>query len=73
MIAPADTVEYYFSFISLWSYIGSRAFRAMVERRGLTVVYKPIDLMTVFAATGGLPVKQRALLWARTVGGGIRH
>lgn len=31
----------YFRFISLWSYIGSASFRALVERRALTVVYKP--------------------------------
>lgn len=54
-------IEYYFSFISLYSYIGSRALRALVERRGLDVVYKPVDLMAVFDATGGLPVKQRSI------------
>jgi len=59
--ASERTVEYYFSFISLWSYIGSAALQAMAERRDLEVVYKPVDLLAVFAATGGLPVKQRAL------------
>jgi 2-hydroxychromene-2-carboxylate isomerase len=57
---PERTIEYYFSFISLWSYVGSRPFRELVARRGLTVVHKPVDLMAVFAASGGLPVKQRA-------------
>jgi 2-hydroxychromene-2-carboxylate isomerase len=62
MPAAVDrSVEYYFSFISLYSYIGSAAWRALVERRGITVVYKPVDLMAVFAATGGLPVQQRAI------------
>lgn len=55
------TIEYYFSVISLWSYIGSRPFRDLAERHGLVVMYKPIDLMAVFAATGGLPVKQRSI------------
>lgn len=55
------TIEYYFSFISLWSYIGSRALRELIERRALDVVYKPVDLMAVFAASGGLPVKQRSI------------
>jgi len=54
------TIEYYFSFISLWSYIGSRPFEELVARRDLQVVYKPVDLRAVFAATGGLPVKQRS-------------
>jgi len=61
MSSSARRVEYYFSFISLWSYIGSRVFRSLVERRNLDVVYKPVDLMAVFAATGGLPVKQRSI------------
>ena len=52
-------IEYYFSFISLYSYIGSGVFRELIARRQLDVIYKPIDLMAVFAATGGLPVKQR--------------
>ncbi|MGH7788772.1 MAG: 2-hydroxychromene-2-carboxylate isomerase [Candidatus Binatia bacterium] len=56
-----DTVDYYFSFISLYSYIGSQAWGELVERRQLDVVYKPVDLMAVFAATGGLPVKQRSV------------
>jgi len=56
----ARRVEYYFSFISLYSYIGSRAWRELIARRGLQVAYKPVDLLAVFAATGGLPVKQRA-------------
>jgi 2-hydroxychromene-2-carboxylate isomerase len=61
MTEPDHIVEYFFSFISLWSYIGSRAFQQLVARHGLTVVYKPTDLMSVFAATGGLPVKQRSI------------
>src|SRR5262249_25314037 len=36
------------------------AFRDVVARHHLEVTYKPVDLMAVFAATGGLPVKQRS-------------
>jgi len=53
-------IEYYFSFISLYSYIGCTALRELVARRGLELVYKPVDLLAVFAATGGLPVNERA-------------
>lgn len=53
-------VEYYFSFISLWSYVGGIAFEELVYRHGATVVYKPVDLLAVFAAGGGKPVKERA-------------
>jgi 2-hydroxychromene-2-carboxylate isomerase len=58
--SPA-TIECYLSLISLWTYIGRRAFLDLVARHNLTVIYKPMDLMAVFAATGGLPVKQRSL------------
>jgi 2-hydroxychromene-2-carboxylate isomerase len=60
MTSPERAIEYYFSMISLLSYVGSGAFRALVERHALHVVYKPVDLMAVFAATGGLPVKERS-------------
>lgn len=53
-------IEYYFSFISLWSYVGSEVFEAMVRRHGASVIYKPVDLLAVFAAGGGKPVKERA-------------
>jgi len=52
-------VEYYFSFISLWSYVGSLVFQDLVRRRDVDVVYKPIDLLAVFAAGGGKPVRER--------------
>jgi 2-hydroxychromene-2-carboxylate isomerase len=58
-VSEAKTIDYYFSFISLWSYIGSLAFAELAQRHGLRVDYKPIDLMAVFAASGGLAVAQR--------------
>jgi 2-hydroxychromene-2-carboxylate isomerase len=56
-VSDVKTVDSYFSFISLWSYIGSLAFADLVRRHGLRVYYKPIDLMAVSAASGGLPVR----------------
>jgi 2-hydroxychromene-2-carboxylate isomerase len=53
------TIDYYFSFVSLWSYIGSDAFQQLVERHDIEVAYKPIDLHAIFKAGGGLPVTQR--------------
>jgi 2-hydroxychromene-2-carboxylate isomerase len=61
MTDQRPTIEYFFSFISLWSYVGSLAFQDIVAKRAATVVFKPVDLLAVFAAGGGKPVRQRAL------------
>ena len=54
------SVDYYFSFISLWSYVGSLAFQDLVRRRRIRVQPKPMNLMAVFAESGGKPVKDRS-------------
>lgn len=59
-MAARPVIEYYFSFISSWSYIGSRCFRELAVKHNAHVVYKPIDLMHLFSVSGGLPVKDRA-------------
>ncbi|WP_151449175.1 2-hydroxychromene-2-carboxylate isomerase [Lacisediminimonas profundi] len=59
MSSSRPRIEYYFSFVSLWSYIGSEAFAQLVKRHNAEVIYKPIDLHAIFKAGGGLPVTQR--------------
>ncbi|KAL4783711.1 thioredoxin-like protein [Aspergillus varians] len=59
-MASRPVIEYYFSFISLWSYIGSRRFQRLVQETNAKVIHKPIDLMYIFSISGGLPVKQRS-------------
>ncbi|SFM01909.1 2-hydroxychromene-2-carboxylate isomerase [Methylobacterium pseudosasicola] len=61
MASTERTITYYFSFLSLWSYVGSLAFRDLVDRTGVHVLYKPVDLFAVFAAGGGKPVRERPL------------
>lgn len=61
MSAKRPKIEYYFSFISLWSYVGSLVFQGIVKRHDVEVEYKPIDLLAVFAAGGGKPVRERPL------------
>lgn len=61
MTAQRPRIEYYFSFISLWSYIGSLAFQDIVKRHDVDLEFKPIDLLAIFAAGGGKPVRQRPL------------
>lgn len=59
-MASGPVIEYYFSFISLWSYIGSRRFEHLRTQHNIRVIYKPIDLLHLFSVSGGLPVKQRS-------------
>src|SRR6478735_8381270 len=60
-MAARPVIEYYFSFISSWSYIGSRRIRDLAKKHNAQVIYKPVDLMHLFSVSGGLPVKDRAV------------
>lgn len=54
------TVDYYLSPASPWTYLGSARFIAMTRAAGAIVNVKAVDTGAVFAATGGLPLPQRA-------------
>ncbi len=57
----AETVDYYLSLNSPWSYLGHRRFANLVESHGLDVRVHPVDFARViFPATGGLPVGKRS-------------
>ena len=53
------TVDYYFSLLSPWAYIGHALFMDIAHRHGITVNHKPVALVQVFADTGGLPLGKR--------------
>jgi 2-hydroxychromene-2-carboxylate isomerase len=53
------TLDYYFSLVSPWAYIGHAPFMDIAARHGLSINYKPVFLGRVFAETGGLPLAQR--------------
>jgi 2-hydroxychromene-2-carboxylate isomerase len=52
-------VDYYFSFLSPWAYVGHRAFRGLVSTYDLKVNHKPVVLVDLFSETGGLPLMKR--------------
>lgn len=52
-------IDYFFSTLSTWSYVGGRAFRDMAKRHDVQVHHKPTNLLTLFEATGGLPAGER--------------
>ncbi len=55
-----EQIDYYFTIISPWAYIGHAPFMAIVKRHGLRVRPKPVPIGQVFAETGGLPLGRRA-------------
>jgi 2-hydroxychromene-2-carboxylate isomerase len=52
-------IDYYFSLVSPWAYIGHSSFMDIARRHGVEVNYKPVFLGRVFSETGGLPLAQR--------------
>ena len=54
------SIDYYFSLVSPWAYIGHATFMNLTQRHSLDVNFKPVSLPTVFAETGGLPLNKRA-------------
>jgi len=55
------TVDYFFSPVSPWTYLGHQRFQTMCKRHGAHVNVRPCDLTgKIFPISGGLPVKQRA-------------
>lgn len=59
------TIDYYFTFVSPWAYIGHNAFADLAKRHGVSVRYKPVALGTVFPESGGLPLAKRHPLRVR--------
>ena len=57
----AKVVDYYFSPMSPWTYLGHARFTDTLARLGAQVKVKPVDYGKVFPVSGGLPLKQRAL------------
>jgi 2-hydroxychromene-2-carboxylate isomerase len=53
-------IDYYFTPISPFVYLGHERFSALARRHGATVAVKPINLGQVFPVSGGLPLTKRA-------------
>ncbi|CAN0604012.1 unnamed protein product, partial [Ectocarpus sp. 12 AP-2014] len=48
----APSIDYYFTLISPFSYLGHKAFLAVAAKHGASITYKPINLEGVFATSG---------------------
>jgi len=54
-----ETIDYYFSLVSPWAYLGHAHFLEVANRFGVGVAFKPVNLPPVFEVTGGLPLSKR--------------
>jgi len=57
----AKVVDYYFSPMSPWTYLGHARFTQILTRLRAQANVKPADFGKIFSVSGGLPLKQRAL------------
>ena len=53
-------IDYYFSPMSPWTYLGHERFVRMVKKHGAQVDVKPVDYGRIFPVSGGLPLAKRA-------------
>lgn len=52
-------IDYFFSTISPFTYFSGTRLEEIAAKHGATIAYKPLDIMTLFARTGGTPPGQR--------------
>jgi len=55
-----QTLDYFFTLMSPYSYLGHEPFLALAKKYGAVVRFRPLRIMELFAATGGLPLAKRA-------------
>lgn len=55
----APSIDYYFTLISPFSYLGHKAFLAVAAKHEASITYKPINLAGVFATSGVVPIPER--------------
>ncbi|MBK5922442.1 2-hydroxychromene-2-carboxylate isomerase [Rhodovulum sulfidophilum] len=53
-------IDYFFTVISPYAYLAGNRLEEIAARHGATVTYKPVDMMALFARTGGTPLPQRS-------------
>ena len=52
-------IDYYFSTLSPSAYLAGTRLEEIAARRGVTITYKPLDIMALFSRTGGQPLAER--------------
>ena len=54
------TVNYFYSHVSPWTYLGHQRFLDMAKKHGFGVDFVPLTLAKIFPVSGGLPLGKRA-------------
>lgn len=54
------TIEYYFTSASPWSYLGHEAIGEVARKHGARLDIRPVDLSSVWAVSGGVPLAKRS-------------
>jgi 2-hydroxychromene-2-carboxylate isomerase len=52
-------LDYFLTIASPWAYLGHDTLRAIADRHGVQVNYRPMPILDVFGRTGSLPLAQR--------------
>lgn len=52
-------IDYYFATLSPYTYLSGQRLAEVSAKHGCTVTFKPLDIMALFARTGGTPPKDR--------------
>ncbi|WP_272003863.1 2-hydroxychromene-2-carboxylate isomerase [Roseovarius sp. ZX-A-9] len=52
-------IDYFFSTLSPFTYLTGTSLAEIAAKTGASVTYKPLDIMALFARTGGTPPKDR--------------
>lgn len=52
-------IDYLFTLMSPWAYLGFDHFHAIAKANNVDIVYRPVMLLEVFNDTGGLPLAKR--------------
>ena len=65
MEGPVAVIDYYYTSISPFAYLGHRALEMVARKHGCGIAYKPFDLFTVWKASGSVPLGQRSAIRQR--------
>ncbi|MGY6564981.1 2-hydroxychromene-2-carboxylate isomerase [Halomonas sp. KM-1] len=56
----SQTITYYLSLVSPWTYLGHERLGEIATHHGATIDYVPVSVSGIFPRTGGLPLPKRA-------------